>query len=94
MGVLQFDVTIARLRDEYGVDAEYSPINYSVARWVTSDTPAKLTEFERKHAMNMATDSEGRLCFLTTSEWQLGFAKEQHPDVVFHKTREYNSPIA
>ena len=94
VGVLQFDVTIARLRDEYGVDAEYSPINYSVARWVTSDTPAKLTEFERKHAMNMATDSEGRLCFLTTSEWQLGFAKEQHPDVVFHKTREYNSPIA
>jgi peptide chain release factor 3 len=94
VGVLQFDVTVARLREEYGVDAEYTPINYAVARWVTSENPAKLIEFEKKHLLNMATDSEGHLCFLTTSEWQLGFAKEQSPDIVFHKTREYNIPLS
>ncbi|MBU0991150.1 MAG: peptide chain release factor 3 [Proteobacteria bacterium] len=93
VGVLQFDVTVARLKAEYGVDAEYSPINYAVARWVTCDKPSTLKEFEKKNILNMAIDSEGHLCFLTTSEWQLGFAKEQNPDIVFHKTREYNIPL-
>ena len=34
VGVLQFDVTMARLKAEYRVDAVYEPVNYSVARWV------------------------------------------------------------
>lgn len=93
VGVLQFDVTMARLKAEYGVDAAYTTINYSVARWVTSDNPKKLSEFEKSNIMDMARDAEGHLCFLTTSEWQLGFAVEQNPDIIFHKTREYNTPL-
>ena len=39
---------------------------------------------------SIAVDSEGWVAFLTTSEYQLGFAMEAWPDIQFHKTREYN----
>ncbi len=94
VGVLQFDVTMARLKAEYGVDADYVPVNYSVARWVTSQNNEKLSEFEKSNILNMAYDAEGHMCFLTTSEWQLGFAVEQNPDVSFHKTREFNVSLS
>ena len=31
VGVLQFDVTMARLKDEYGVDAIYEGVEYATA---------------------------------------------------------------
>ena len=90
VGVLQFDVTMARLKDEYGVDAIYEGVNYNVARWIVCDNKKKLAEFERKYHGNLALDAEGCLSFLTTSEWQLKFCMEQWPDVKFFKTREIN----
>jgi len=88
VGVLQFDVTMARLKAEYGVDAEYEPVNFSVARWVDCKDRKKLVEFEKNNQANLARDAEGSLSFLTTSEWQLGFSMEAWPDIEFVKTRE------
>jgi len=88
VGVLQFDVTMARLKAEYGVDADYEPVNFSVARWVNCDDRKKLADFEKKNQANLARDAEGSLSFLTTSEWQLGFSMEAWPDIEFVKTRE------
>ncbi|MCG6909465.1 MAG: peptide chain release factor 3 [Deltaproteobacteria bacterium] len=88
VGVLQFDVTMARLKAEYGVDAEYEPVNLSVARWVACPDRRKLAEFEKSNYANLARDAEGSLSFLTTSEWQLGFSMEAWPDIEFRKTRE------
>nr|WP_302504227.1 peptide chain release factor 3 [Geoalkalibacter halelectricus] len=48
VGVLQFDVTMARLKAEYGVDAVYEGVDYATARWVACDDRKKLEEFERK----------------------------------------------
>jgi peptide chain release factor 3 len=90
VGLLQFEVTMARLKTEYGVDATYESVDYGVARWITCDDPKKIKEFEKQNSFNLAKDSEGCLTFLTTSEWQLGFAMENNPDVTFHKTREIN----
>jgi peptide chain release factor 3 len=88
VGVLQFDVTMARLKAEYSVDAEYEPVNFSVARWVDCKDRKKLAEFEKNNQANLARDAEGSLSFLTTSEWQLGFSMEAWPDIEFVKTRE------
>jgi len=90
VGVLQFDVTMARLKAEYGVDAVYEPVDFNVARWVTCDDRKKMEAFEKKYQANLATDAQGCLSFLTTSEWQLGFCMEQWPEIAFHKTREVN----
>lgn len=90
VGELQFEVTIARLKDEYGVDAVYEHIDYSVARWVTSEDPKKLDDFRERNIGNLTLDSEGYLSYLTTSEWQLDFIIEQNPDIIFQKTREFD----
>ncbi|MEM5787349.1 MAG: peptide chain release factor 3, partial [Syntrophobacteraceae bacterium] len=90
VGVLQFDVTVARLKAEYGVDAVYEPLEFSVARWVGSADKKKLEEFERKHISNMANDSEGHLTYLAPNAWRLEFVMEQWPDIWFKKTREHD----
>ncbi|UCF82436.1 MAG: peptide chain release factor 3 [Desulfobacteraceae bacterium] len=88
VGLLQFDITMARLKSEYGVDAVYEPVEYKVARWVDCGDPKKMAEFEKKNSGFIARDSEGALAFLTTSEWELGFHMEKWPDISFFKTRE------
>ena len=89
VGVLQFDVIIARLRDEYGVDAVYEPIEFGTARWVQCDDKKRLEEFQTKLANNMAIDIEGNLTYLAENEWRLGYTKEKWPDIVFRATREH-----
>jgi peptide chain release factor 3 len=90
VGVLQFEVAMARLKAEYGVDAIYEPVKYNVARWLGCDDRKTLSQFERENSANIATDAEGQLSFLTTSEWQLDFSVKQWPEIEFLKTRETN----
>ena len=90
VGVLQFDVTMARLVAEYNVKAGYEHIDLSVARWVTCEDETILKQFIQRNESSLARDAEGRLTFLTTSEYQLGFAREEWPDIEFHKTREHS----
>lgn len=90
VGMLQFDITMERLKTEYGVDAVCEAVDYSVARWVACDDPKQLDAFEKKNSANMALDNEGTKAYLTTSEWQLGFCMEEWPGIEFYKTREAN----
>ena len=90
VGVLQFDVTMARLKAEYGVDAIYETVNYAVARWIECGDRTKLAEFEKKNTANLARDSQGSLSYLTTSEFQLNYCMEEWPAVEFYKTRDIN----
>jgi len=90
VGVLQFDVTVARLKAEYGVDAVYEGVGYTTARWISCDDRKKLEEFKDKNEANLALDAEGHLSFLAASEWRLSHTMELFPDILFHKTREYS----
>lgn len=91
VGVLQFDVIMARLKAEYGVDAVYEGVEYATARWVECDDRKALDEFEKKNQINLAHDAEGNLTYLASSEWRLGHTKEQWPQITFHKTREHHA---
>ncbi len=88
VGALQFDVTMHRLKHEYGADAVSEPVDLAAARFVTCDDRAALDAFERACQHNLARDAEGNLAYLAASQWRLEHAMEQHPAVVFHKTRE------
>jgi peptide chain release factor 3 len=90
VGILQFDVTMERLKTEYGVDAIYENVDYATARWVGSADPKKLAEFEKKNQANLALDAEGNLSYLAPSEWRLGYVVEQWPGIEFFKTREHD----
>jgi peptide chain release factor 3 len=88
VGVLQFDVIIARLKDEYGVEAIYEPVQTETARWVTCEQQKLLDQFVREFQANMALDAEGALAYLAPSRWRLDYTMEQWLDIVFHTTRE------
>ncbi|MBN1276860.1 MAG: peptide chain release factor 3 [Deltaproteobacteria bacterium] len=88
VGVLQFEVTMARLKAEYGVDAVYEPINITTARWISCDDKKKLTAFEKERQSSLCRDAEGNLTFLAESEWQLNYTAEKWPEINFYKIRE------
>ena len=90
VGVLQFDVIVSRLKNEYAVDAVYEGIEYATARWIECADKKKLAEFEKKNQGSLALDAEGNLTYLASSDWRLGHVAEQWPEVTFHKTREHN----
>jgi len=90
VGVLQFDITMERLKSEYGVDAVYESVDFHVSRWIQCDDPKKMDAFERKNRGSIARDSEGAKVYLATSEWELGYCMEQWPEIVFKNTREIN----
>ncbi len=90
VGLLQFDVIMARLRDEYGVDAVYETADFATARWVTCPDRKKLEEFQKELPSNLAVDTNGNMAYLAPSEWRLHYTTEQWPDITFHKTCEYH----
>jgi peptide chain release factor 3 len=90
VGILQFDVTMGRLKSEYGVEAVYEPVKVAAARWVACEDRAKMAEFEKNNSASLAIDAEGHLSFLAASEWRLGHCMEQWPEIDFLKARDLN----
>ncbi|MBB5022436.1 peptide chain release factor 3 [Desulfurispira natronophila] len=88
VGVLQFDVTMARLKNEYNVEAIYQPAQYFTARWIGGEKK-QLVEFEKKLRANLFHDAEDHLTYLAPNKWNLDYVMEQWPDIRFLKTREH-----
>ena len=88
VGVLQFDVIIARLKAEYGVVAVYEPSPISAARWITSSDRAALESFKSDQQSSLAYDGDDCLAILSSSEWKLSRIIEEWPQIAFHTTRE------
>ncbi|MBO1255161.1 peptide chain release factor 3 [Alteromonas sp. 5E99-2] len=88
VGVLQFDVVVARLKSEYKVDAIYEHINVASARWVYGDE-RKVDEFRRKAEQNLALDGGDNLTYIAPTRVNLQLAQERYPDIEFATTREH-----
>ncbi|WP_027187792.1 peptide chain release factor 3 [Desulfovibrio cuneatus] len=88
VGVLQFDVIVSRLADEYSVNASYEPVNISTARWVHSTNKAQFADFQDYYHHDLAMDAEGALTYLAPNPWKLESAEERYPHVEFRTTRE------
>jgi peptide chain release factor 3 len=89
VGTLQFDVVAYRLKDEYGVDASFEPVQVTTARWIRCDDATKLEEFREKNAMNLGIDAAGELVYLAPTRVNLQLAQERAPGVTFLATREH-----
>ncbi|MES2626639.1 MAG: peptide chain release factor 3 [Pseudomonadota bacterium] len=88
VGVLQFEVVAFRLKDEYNVDCMYEPVNVYTARWVEGE-PAKIDEFRKKAADNIAIDGGGHLTYLAPTRVNLSLTEERWPELRFFATREH-----
>ncbi len=88
VGVLQFDVTAHRLKNEYNVECVYDAIGINTVRWISAENPAKLEEFKNKAHDNLAEDGGGHLVYLASSRVNLQLTEERWPDIRFKATRE------
>ncbi len=88
VGVLQFDVTAFRLKDEYHVECGFEPVNVVTARWVECDDLKMREEFRLKNFEYLAEDGGGFLVYLASSRVNLQLAQERWPQVKFKATRE------
>jgi peptide chain release factor 3 len=89
VGVLQFDVAMARLKSEYGVEAAYVQADLFAARWILCDDKKMLEEFIRKNQDNLSNDAEGHLAYLAPNKYRLELVMERWPEITFHKVREH-----
>ncbi|NLI77381.1 MAG: peptide chain release factor 3 [Candidatus Riflebacteria bacterium] len=89
VGALQFEVTKVRLLEEYGVEADYSPVDYVSARWPTSTDETKLKEFQREHRGQMAHDIDGHLVYLVGNLFLFDRLAEKWPQIEFHTIRDH-----
>jgi len=94
VGMLQFDVVAYRLKDEYGVDASFEPVQVQTARWVYAPDDKTLEAFREKNAMNLGIDAAGHLVYLAPSRVNLQLAQERAKDVRFEATREHAASVA
>lgn len=91
VGELQFEVIMARLFSEYGVEATYDVVNLQAVRWVTGPDRNKLKEFEKVMKDHLAIDGAGNLAYLAANEWRLQDTVKQWPQLTFMKTMEHGN---
>lgn len=89
VGQLQFEVVAYRLKEEYGVEAIYEPVNVHTARWVECDDSKVFEQFKRKAHDNLALDGSDHLSYLAPTRVNLSLAEERHEQVQFLATREH-----
>ncbi len=88
VGELQFDVVLARLEDEYNVDARLSGVNYTCCRWIEGD-PTLVEAYESDEISNLFRDASGALAYLGLSTWRLERMMDDWPELNFKKTKEH-----
>lgn len=84
VGQLQFDVVVARLRAEYGVETSADTLPLTCARWVECD-PKSQGQINWPTATRLAQDREGRLVAMFPSEWELKYCIEKNPGIIFRE---------
>lgn len=89
VGILQFEVVMFRLKDEYKVECLYETIGVQTARWVECDDVKMLEELNRKANDNLAIDGGGLLTYLAPTRVNLSLTQERWPEVQFRATREH-----
>jgi peptide chain release factor 3 len=89
IGVLQFDVVAARLKQEYGVECAYDNVPVATARWVFCDDEKLMQKFRTKASSNLAMDGGNRLTYIAPSMVNLNLAIERWPEIEFKSTCEH-----
>ena len=89
VGNLQFEVIQYRLEHEYGASVTYEPLNIRKAYWVSSDNEEALSLFKKRKHRDLALDKDGKLVFLSESDWAIKLAKENFPDIQFFEKSEF-----
>jgi len=88
VGQLQLEVLQSRVLKEYNVPIQFEAINFEMARWVRSDDKKSLDQFITAQKLEFAEDKDGDPVYLAQSQWWLGRAQRDNPEIEFLATKE------
>ena len=89
VGILQFDVVMERLKNEYNVVCQYEAVSIATARWVVCGDKKELEKFKEKVKANLAYDGGDNLTYLAPTHVNLNLTMERWPSIQFLATREH-----
>ncbi len=84
VGELQFDVLRHRMRSEYKVELNLTPLPYEFARWPLGSFDPAL--FRHSHGVSVVEDRDGRPTLLFRSSWELSNAEQKYPELELSST--------
>jgi peptide chain release factor 3 len=89
VGVLQFEVVQDRLKNDYRVDITYEKMQYDLCRWLEGSTEA-VEAFTGSRQTVACHDLWDRTVCLFPGNWDLDYAKDKNPDLVFRSISQVN----
>jgi peptide chain release factor 3 len=81
VGVLQFEVMMYRLKDEYGVDVSLDRLPFQYARWVRSTDP-NLSIGSLDLRVPLVKDAHDQWVALFTSDWEMNYTQRNSPQTL------------
>jgi peptide chain release factor 3 len=88
VGPLQLDVLRARLAAEYGLEVDWSPSEFQLARWIAADDPKAFDEFVKVRPSAIADDFDGDLVFMARNAFDLEYTGEHNRGITFTDVKD------
>ena len=80
VGVLQFDVLLYRLENEYGVEVKLDNLPYEYIRWI-ENKEIDVNQIQGTSDMKRIKDLKGNPLLLFVNSWSVGMVEERNPDL-------------
>jgi peptide chain release factor 3 len=88
VGPLQLDVLRARLAAEYGLEVDWSPSEFQLARWISAEDRKAFDEFVKARPSAIADDFDGDLVFMARNGFDLEYTGEHNRGITFTDVKD------
>ncbi|MDD6212001.1 MAG: peptide chain release factor 3 [Clostridiales bacterium] len=81
VGVLQFDVLMYRLQNEYNVEAKLEQLPYEYIRWIENKDEIDVAKIQGTSDMKRIKDLKGNPLLIFVNSWSIGMVEDRNPDL-------------
>ena len=85
VGVLQFDVLLYRLNNEYNVDVRLEPLPYEYIRWIANKEDIDVNRLQGTSDMKKVKDMKDNPLLLFANSWSVGMVLDRNPGLVLEE---------
>ncbi|MCD8330644.1 MAG: peptide chain release factor 3 [Lachnospiraceae bacterium] len=82
VGVLQFDVLMYRLQNEYNVEAKLENLPYEYIRWIENQDEVDVEKIQGTSDMKRIRDLKGNPLLIFVNSWSVGMVEDRNPGLV------------
>ena len=79
VGVLQFDVLLFRLNNEYNVEVKLESLPYEHIRWIANKEAVDVAKLQGTSDMKRVKDLKGNPLLLFVNSWSVGMVLDRNP---------------